>query len=78
MPELFGIRVSEYKTTLFFLDEHRGLEYDAPLAFGPLKVAIYKGHTFVGLLSEGWIKCTSWKYRVKFGKLEVVCQIEGV
>jgi len=78
MPELFRIRVGKHDSTLYFLDEEGRLKYKAPLAFGPLRAVIYSGPAFVGLLTEGWVRCSSWKYRAMFGKLEVVCQTEGV
>jgi len=73
MPR-FCIHIQESKTNLVFTDELFRPTGKAPLAFSPLEVHIYHGHSYLGYASRGLVWCTSWWYDVEFGQLIVKCQ----
>jgi len=74
----FCIHIRESKTILSFIDEHYCSDGEAPLAYKPIEVWVYKGYSFTGKIRDGFIHCSSWKYKVKFGKLVVACRIDDV
>lgn len=74
----FCIRIQENKTTISFINEHFHSESEAPLSYRTIEVWIYKGYSFIGIIRNGFIHCSAWKYAVKFGKLVVVCQVDEI
>ena len=75
--KLYCIHVREdNKTMLYFSDEHYRFSGEAPLAYRPIEVYMYHGYNFLGILRAGYVWCSAWRYKVKFEKLIVVCQIE--
>jgi len=73
---LYCVHVRDDMTILYFSDETCKLKHRAPLAYEPLEVDMYAGSVYVGTLVRGRVWCTCWKYKVAFGRLIVVCQLE--
>ena len=74
---MFCIHVND-KTTIFYIDEHYRSDSEAPLAYQALEIWVYKGYSFIGVIRNGFIHCSSWEYKVKFGKLVVACRVDEI
>jgi len=71
---LYNIHVTERKTIIIYFCGNKII--GVPLSYSTLKVIMYSGINYIGVLEKGNVWCTSWKYDLHFGKLCVVCQIE--
>ena len=69
----FNIHVTEQETVLCFCEN---IIIGVPLSCSTLKVIIYSGINYIGVLEKGNVWCTSWRYGLHLGKLCVVCQVE--
>ncbi len=75
---MFYIHVRNDKTTISYIDEHFRSNGEAPLAYSAMEVWIYKGYCFIGIIRNGFIHCSAWGYKVKFGKLVVACRVDEI
>ncbi len=75
---IFCIHVQNDKTILSFINEHFCCDGEAPLAYSAIEAWIYKGYYFIGKIRNGFIHCSSWQYKIKFGKLVVACRIDEI
>ena len=71
---LYNIHVTKRKTIIIYFCGNKII--GVPLSCSTLKIIMYNGINYIGVLERGNVWCISWKYGLHLGELCVVCQVE--